>query len=39
MSTYVPGSTTEKGMTRNDVIDLVMLVFDSVATSLIPSPA
>ncbi len=27
-----------KGMTRNDVIDLVMLVFDSVARSLIPSP-
>lgn len=27
-----------EGMTRNDVIDLVMLVFDSVARSLIPSP-
>jgi hypothetical protein len=28
-----------EGMTRNDVIDLVMLVFDSVARSLIPNPA
>jgi AcrR family transcriptional regulator len=28
-----------EGMTRNDVIDLVMLVFDSVARCLIPSPA
>jgi AcrR family transcriptional regulator len=27
-----------EGMTRNDVIDLVMLVFDSVATSLVSSP-
>jgi AcrR family transcriptional regulator len=29
----------QEGMTRNDVIDLVMLVFDSVATCLIPSLA
>jgi AcrR family transcriptional regulator len=29
----------QEGMTRNDVIDLVMLVFDSVATCLVPSPA
>ena len=28
-----------EGMTRNDVIDLVMLVFDSVAMCLVPSPA
>ncbi|MDT5050279.1 MAG: hypothetical protein QOG75_6183 [Mycobacterium sp.] len=28
-----------EGMTRNDVIDLVMLVFDSVARCLLPSPA
>jgi AcrR family transcriptional regulator len=28
-----------EGMTRNDVIDLVMLVFDSVTRCLIPSPA
>jgi len=28
-----------EGMTRNDVVDLVMLVFDSVARCLIPSPA
>jgi AcrR family transcriptional regulator len=28
-----------EGMTRNDVIDLVMLVFNSVATCSIPSPA
>jgi hypothetical protein len=27
------------GMTRNDVSDLVMLVFDSVARCLIPSRA
>ena len=27
------------GMTRNDVIDLVMLVCDSVARCSIPSPA
>ena len=29
----------QEGMTRNDVSDLVMLVFDSVARCLIPSPA
>jgi hypothetical protein len=29
----------QEGITRNDVIDLVMLVFDSVATCLIPSLA
>jgi hypothetical protein len=28
-----------QGMTRNDVVDLVMLVFDSVARCLIPNPA
>ena len=28
-----------EGMTRNDVIDLVMLVFDSVARCFTPSPA
>jgi AcrR family transcriptional regulator len=29
----------QDGMTRDDVIELVMLVFDSLATSLVPSPA
>jgi hypothetical protein len=29
----------QEGMTRNDVSDLVLLVFESVATCLIPSPA
>jgi hypothetical protein len=29
----------QEGMTRNDVIDLVMLVFESVAGCLTSSPA